>query len=81
MMLFIKLYPWFFSLLSIYGCWLNIKKKTSCWLVWESTAFGFSFYYIFLHPDYGSALLWMFYIYFDFVGFRQWRNDNANRQV
>jgi hypothetical protein len=73
--LIIKIWPWFMSALSMFGCWLNIKKKASCWLVWEGTAVGFSVYFIFVLRDWGSAMIWLFYIFFDLYGWREWKRD------
>jgi hypothetical protein len=75
--LIIKIWPWLFSAISIFGCFLNIKKNDYCWLVWEGTAFGFSYYFIFLRPDWGSAVIWLFYIFFDLYGWREWRRDGT----
>jgi len=77
MKLLIMLIPYLLSGISIIGCWYNIKKKNICWLIWEGSAFGFAYYYIFIVKDYGSALIWIFYIFFDAYGFLEWRKDKG----
>jgi hypothetical protein len=54
------------------GCYFNALKNPISWLIWEGTAFGFSYYYIFKIKDYGSAVVWVFYIFFDAYGYAKW---------
>lgn len=72
-MKFIIIMPWILSFISMVGCYFNIKKNFICWPIWEITAIGFAFYYIFVCKDYGSACIWIFYIFFDAYGFLEWR--------
>lgn len=66
------------SLMSIIGCLFNIKKKSICWLIWELNAIGFSIYFLFIQPDFGSAVVWLAYIIFDAYGWIQWRKEEKN---
>lgn len=73
MKLIMAAFPWIVTTISIVGCYLNAKKKISCWPLWIGTAILNSFYFSFYKPDYGVALLWIAYIGFDAFGWREWR--------
>ncbi len=60
------------SLMSIIGCLLNIIKNPWCWVIWEANAFGFSYYFLFKKKDYGAAIVWLSYIFFDALGWLAW---------
>jgi hypothetical protein len=68
----LKSFGLWMSVMSIIGCIFNIYKSPICWPIWEANAFGFSYYFLFYKKDYGAAIVWIFYIFFDAFGWYVW---------
>jgi len=69
---------WTLTALSILGTWLNIKKKTSCWLVWAVANIGWVVSFA-IKGMAAEATLFLVYLGLSIYGWFQWREASAER--
>mgnify|MGYP001575322118 CR=1 FL=1 len=74
---FMELFPWGVAIVNIIGCFLNARKKIGCWPIWIGTAILNSWYFAFYRPNYGIALIWVSYLFFDVYGWIKWRKNES----
>lgn len=70
---------WLSTLTSATGFMLNIKKKKSCFIVWQAGTIMIVYNFLFGRPDqmvyYATATLFAFYGVMNVIGYLQWKKE------
>jgi nicotinamide riboside transporter PnuC len=68
---------WVFSGISIIACFLNVKKKKVCFLIWCLSNMGFVWVNI-ATGLYGQIPLWIAFTLLNVYGYVQWARDEES---
>ncbi len=66
------MFEWILTTMSIAGTWLNIQKKTSCWIVWSIANLGWIISFVMKRMP-AEASLFIVYLGLSVYGWLKWR--------
>jgi len=73
----IVMITWIIMLLSLTGTWLNIKKKTACFVIWTFTNASWAIY-DFSIGAYAQSALFTIYTGLALYGIYEWRKSDSS---
>ena len=65
---------WICSIISGIGCFLNIKKRKECFIIWSISNMGFIYINV-VTKLYGQIIMWVIFTIINIYGYKKWSGE------